>query len=65
MAGIEERAAVRERIVGIGDGEIVAVRGAAEVDHAAAVVADFQQQTRVSRGAAAPGCRSRRASRDS
>ena len=43
MAGVVKGSAIGERIVGVGDREIVAVRGAAEVDHAAAVVADFQK----------------------
>ena len=43
-AGVVEGAAVGERVVGIGDGEVIAMRRGAEVDHAAAVVADFEQQ---------------------
>ena len=44
MACVVESAAIRKRIVGVGDGEVIAVGGGAEVDHAPAVVADFKKQ---------------------
>jgi len=35
---------VGQRIVGVGDGEVIAVGRRAEIDHAAAVVADLEEQ---------------------
>ncbi len=44
VAGVIEGAPVGERVVGVGDGKIIAVRSAAEIDHAATVIADFEEQ---------------------
>ena len=65
MAGIVEGAAVRERIVSVGDRKIVAVRGGAEVDHPPTVSADFQHQPADVPSATWNRCRSRRVPRDS
>ena len=47
MASVIKRAPVGSGIVGIGDREVIAMSRAAEVDHAAAVVANFKQQPRM------------------
>ena len=47
-ACVIEGAAVGERVVGIGDGEVIAMERGTEVDHTAAIVANFKQQAGVS-----------------
>ena len=45
MAGVVKGAPVRERIVSVGNREIVRVGGASEIDHAPAIIAHLEQKT--------------------
>src|ERR1700692_2223088 len=45
MAGVVECPAVRQWIVGIGNGKVVAMRCTAKVNHPPAISADFEQQS--------------------